>query len=177
MRARIDKVLAQTPLIDGHNDLPWEIRARFGGDLAKVDLSANTAALPVPAGSVSMMTDIPRLRRGHVGAQLWSVYVPVEVNGPLAVQETLEQIDLVKAMCARYSHDLAMAYSAADIMRLHRAHLIASWSDADLARVAGGNLLRVLSQAESVSARLRGQRSPSAATLEALDGPLKPAGR
>jgi membrane dipeptidase len=73
-----------------------------------------------------MMTDIPRLRRGHVGAQFWSVYIPVEVKGPQAVQETLEQIDLVKSMCARYPHDLAMAYGAADIIRLHRAHLIAS---------------------------------------------------
>jgi membrane dipeptidase len=123
---RIDRVLAQTPLVDGHNDLPWEIRERFGGDLAKVDLSANTAALPAPAGSPPMMTDIPRLRRGRVGAQFWSVFIPVEVKGPQAVQETLEQIDLVKAMCARYPHDLAMAYSAADIIRLHRAHLIAS---------------------------------------------------
>jgi membrane dipeptidase len=123
---RMDRVLAQTPLIDGHNDLPWEIRTRFGGDLAKIDLSSNTAALPAPAGSLPMMTDISRLRRGHVGAQFWSVYIPVEVKGPQAVQETLEQIDLVKAMCARYPHDLAMAYSAADIVRLHRAHLIAS---------------------------------------------------
>ena len=98
---RLDRVLTQTPLIDGHNDLPWEIRERFGGDLAKVDLSANTAALPAPSGSLPMMTDIPRLRRGRVGAQFWSVFIPVEMKGPQAVQATLEQIDLVKAMCAR----------------------------------------------------------------------------
>jgi membrane dipeptidase len=123
---RIERVLVQTPLIDGHNDLPWEIRERFGGDLARVDLSVNTAALPAPQGSPPLMTDIPRLRRGRVGAQFWSVFIPVEVKGPQAVQQTLEQIDLVKAMCARYPHDLAMAYSAADIIRLHRAHLVAS---------------------------------------------------
>jgi len=51
------------------------------------------------------------------------------------------------------------------------------WSDADLAKVAGGNLLRALAQAESVSARLRTARSPSRATLEALDGPARPVGR
>jgi membrane dipeptidase len=51
------------------------------------------------------------------------------------------------------------------------------WSDVDLGKVAGGNLLRVMSQAESVSARLRAERSPSRATLEALDGTAKPAGR
>jgi membrane dipeptidase len=124
--ARIERVLTQTPLIDGHNDLPWEIRERFASDLRKIDLSANTASLPAPAGSPALMTDIPRLRRGHVGAQFWSVFVPVEMKGAPAVQATFEQIDLVKTMCARYSHDLAMAYSAADIRRLHRAGLIAS---------------------------------------------------
>ena len=123
---RLDRVLTQTPLIDGHNDLPWEIRERFNSDLAKVDLAGNTAALPAPTGAPPLMTDIPRLRRGRVGAQFWSVFVPVEVKGPQAVQETLEQIDLVKVMCARYPHDLAMAYTAADIRRLHRAGLIAS---------------------------------------------------
>jgi len=123
---RVDKVLTQTPLVDGHNDLPWQIRERFGGDLTKVNLSANTAELPAPKGSPTLMTDIPRLRRGRVGAQFWSVFIPVEVKGPQAVQETLEQIDLVKAMSARYPRDLAMAYSAADIIRLHRAGLIGS---------------------------------------------------
>jgi membrane dipeptidase len=123
---RVARVLAQTPLVDGHNDLPWEIRERFGGDLSKLDLSVNTAALPAPAGGMPLMTDIPRLRRGQVGAQFWSVFIPVEVKGALAVQMTLEQIDLVKAMCARYPQDLAMAYSAADIVRLHKAHRVAS---------------------------------------------------
>jgi len=80
------------------------------------------------------MTDIPRLRRGRVGAQFWSVFVPVEMKGPQAVQATLEQIDLVKAMCARYPRDLAMAYSAADIRRLHKAGQIAS-----LVGVEGGH--------------------------------------
>jgi membrane dipeptidase len=123
---RVARVLSQTPLVDGHNDLPWEIRERFGGDLSKLDLSVDTAALPAPAGSPPLMTDIPRLRRGQVGAQFWSVFIPVEVKGPQAVQMTLEQIDLVKAMCARYPQDLAMAYTAADIVRLHKAHRVAA---------------------------------------------------
>ena len=123
---RIERILAQTPLIDGHNDLPWEIRERFGGDLTKIDLSQSTATLPAPAGSPPLMTDIPRLRAGHVGAQFWSVFIPVEVQGPAAVQMTIEQIDLVKQMCARYPHDLAMAYTEADIVRLHKAGRIAS---------------------------------------------------
>jgi membrane dipeptidase len=125
LQQRVERVLTQTPLIDGHNDLPWEIRERFGGDLSKIDLTAGSAALPAPAGSPPLMTDIARLRQGQVGAQFWSVFVPVEMKGPQAVQATLEQIDLVKVMCARYPNDLAMAYTAADIIRLHKAHRIA----------------------------------------------------
>ncbi len=123
---RIERILAQTPLIDGHNDLPWEIRSRFGGDLEKVDLSRSTVALPAPEGSPPLMTDIPRLRAGHVGAQFWSVWIPADTQGPQAVQMTIEQIDLVKQMCARYPKDLAMAYTAADIVRLHKSGRIAS---------------------------------------------------
>jgi membrane dipeptidase len=123
---RVERVLAQTPLIDGHNDLPWEIHARFGGDLARVDLSRSTAGLPAPAGSGPLMTDIPRLRSGRVGGQFWSVFIPVEVQGAEAVQMTIEQIDIVRQMCARYPQDLAMAYTAADVVRLHKAGKIAS---------------------------------------------------
>ncbi|HEV8019552.1 MAG TPA: dipeptidase [Steroidobacteraceae bacterium] len=122
----VERVLAQTPLIDGHNDLPWEIRERFGGDLSKVDLTASTAALAPPAGQAPLMTDIPRLRAGKVGAQFWSVYIPVAIKGPQAVQTTLEQIDLVKALCALYPRDLAMAYTAADIERVFATHRVAS---------------------------------------------------
>ena len=123
--ARVARVLAQTPLIDGHNDLPWEIRERFGGDLTKFDFRASTLTLPVPSGSVALMTDLPRLRAGQVGAQFWSVFVDPKVQGPEVVQETLEQIDLVKALCARYPEALGMAYGARDIERLHREHRIA----------------------------------------------------
>jgi membrane dipeptidase len=122
---RIARILAQTPLIDGHNDLPWEIRSRFGGDLGKVDLSRSTLGLPAPEGSPPLMTDIPRLRAGHVGAQFWSVWIPAETQGPTAVQMTVEQIDLVRQMCARYPQDLALAYTAADIVRLHKSGRIA----------------------------------------------------
>lgn len=123
---RVARVLTQTPLIDGHNDLPWEIRIRFGGNLGKLDLGRSTAGLPVNDGEPALMTDIPRLRAGMVGAQFWSVYIPVEVHGAAALEMTIEQIDLVKRMCARYPNDLAMAYTAADILRLHKAGKIAS---------------------------------------------------
>lgn len=128
VEARVARVLAATPLIDGHNDLPWEIRTRFAGDPAKIDLAADTSKLPLPAGDegAPLMTDIPRLRAGHVGGQFWSVWIPVSIKGPEAVQVTLEQIDLVKRMTARWPRDFAMAYTAADIRRIHKEGKIAS---------------------------------------------------
>ncbi len=113
-------MLAATPLIDGHNDLPWELRERFKGRLSAIDLSRDAARLPLAPGSVPLMTDIPRMRAGRIGGQFWSVWIPVEVKGPAAVEMTLEQIDLVKQMCARWPADLEMAYTAADVWRIHR---------------------------------------------------------
>ena len=150
--ARVERVLAATPLIDGHNDLPWEIRSRFKGELAAVDLMSDTSRLPFPPDSAALMTDIPRLRTGKVGGQFWSVWVPVDISGFEAVQTTLEQIDLVKRMCARYPDDLAMAYSAADTIRIHQSHKVAC-----LIGIEGGhqinNSLGVLRQMYAAGAR------------------------
>jgi len=118
---RVRKILDRVPLVDGHNDVPWQVRDRFHGQLAKLDLAADTGRLEPP-----MMTDIPRLRRGGMGGQFWSVYVPVEIAGPAAVEATLEQIDVVHRMVARYPETFAMAYTAADVRRLHREGKIAS---------------------------------------------------
>ncbi len=149
---RVAQVLAQTPLIDGHNDLPWELRERFKSDFANVDLGADTTHLAVSAGQTPLMTDIPRLRQGLVGAQFWSVWIPVNVQGFEAVQMTLEQIDLVKRMAAQYPKDFEMAYSAADIRRVHKAHRIAA-----LIGIEGGhqinNSLAVLRQMYDAGAR------------------------
>ncbi len=123
---RVDQILLRTPLIDGHNDLPWEIRDRFKNDLSAVDLKSDTRRLPFPADASPLMTDIPRMRAGHMGGQFWSVWIPSAMRGYETVQTTLEQMDLVKRMAARYPDDLEMAYSAADVRRIHQAHKIAS---------------------------------------------------
>src|SRR5262245_34222490 len=85
----VQKILRQTPLIDGHNDLPWKIRDKFQGRLDAIDVE-DTRGLDPP-----LHTDLARLRTGMVGAQFWSVYVPVEKTGGDAVRAVLEQIDLV----------------------------------------------------------------------------------
>jgi membrane dipeptidase len=151
-RHRVEQVLLHTPLIDGHNDLPWEIRDRFKGDLAAADLKLDTSHLPYPAGASPLMTDIPRLRAGDVGGQFWSVWIPSEMKGYQAVQITLEQMDLVKRMAARYPGDLEMAYTAADVRRIHQAHKVAS-----MIGIEGGhqinNSLAVLRQMYDAGAR------------------------
>jgi membrane dipeptidase len=123
---RVEQVLLRTPLIDGHNDLPWEIRERFKSDLAAVDLKADTQHLPYPPDGAPLMTDIPRMRAGLMGGQFWSVWIPSGMKGPEAVQTTLEQMDLVKRMAARYPGDFEMAYTAADVRRIHQSHRIAA---------------------------------------------------
>jgi membrane dipeptidase len=123
--ARVERVLKQTPLIDGHNDLPWEIRERNHGKWSAIDLKSDTSRLTPPPDGAPLMTDIPRLRAGHVGGQFWSVYIPATTKGFEAVQTTVEQIDLVKRMAARYPGDFEMAATAADVRRIHKAGKIA----------------------------------------------------
>jgi membrane dipeptidase len=149
---RAEQVLLRTPLMDGHNDLPWEIRDRFKSDLAAVDLKSDTTHLPFPDGASPLMTDIPRLHAGRMGGQFWSVWIPSDMKGYQAVQVTLEQIDLVKRMAARYPGDLEMAYTAADVRRIHQSHKIAS-----MIGIEGGhqinNSLAVLRQMYDAGAR------------------------
>jgi membrane dipeptidase len=102
-------LLDRHPLIDGHNDLPWALRQAGSLDPAKTDIAA-----PVEFTH----TDLPRLRAGGVGAQFWSVYVPAELQGEAAVTTTLEQIDLVRQLIARYPDALELALTSADVERI-----------------------------------------------------------
>ena len=118
---RVERVLTATPVIDGHNDLAWELRDKQGGAVETTDLAHDASALPHP-----LQTDIPRLRRGHVGAQFWSVWIPTDVAGPRAVELTLEQIDTVRRMIAAHPDTFEQARTAADVRRIEKAGRIAS---------------------------------------------------
>ena len=104
-------------LIDGHNDLPWELRDNDGPGFKNIDLTKTQK---------KFHTDIPRLKQGNVGAQFWSAWVPTS-HGPKgsAVKTTLEQIDIIHEMARRYPDTFEMAYGTDDILRVRKAGKIA----------------------------------------------------
>lgn len=116
--ARALNVLATTPLIDGHNDLPWEIRTNSA---APYDVDAYDLRTRTPG-----MTDIDRLRAGHAGAQFWSVYIPGDLTGMTMARAQAEQIDIAKRIIAKYPEIFVEARSAADIRRAFAEKKIAS---------------------------------------------------
>ena len=144
--ARVRRILRAVPLVDGHNDLPWRLREKVQGRLAALDIGRDTATHD------TLQTDLLRLRRGGVGAQFWSVYVPAEQKQVDAVVAVVAQIDLVHRMAQRYPRDLEIARTAADIERIHRGRRIAA-----LIGVEGGhcidNSLAVLRQLYALGAR------------------------
>jgi membrane dipeptidase len=118
---RIARVLAETPLIDGHNDFAEQLREKFGAKLWTTDFSG-AAGTPI----TQLQTDIERLHQGHLGAQFWSVWIPVSTTGAEAVRATLAQIDIIRGMVERYPQTFAMASTADDILRIHKGGHIAS---------------------------------------------------
>ena len=129
--ARAERVLRSTPLVDGHNDLPWTIResATAPGDVAAYDLRRTTPG----------HTDLARIRQGRLGAQFWSVYIPGEPTDPAYARSggvaslpgyarvQLEAIDIARQVIARYPDRLAPALAAADVAPAFRAGRVASF--------------------------------------------------
>jgi membrane dipeptidase len=124
---RAKRLLREVPVIDGHNDYPMAVREKANGDLDKFDIRQSQPGL---------MTDIARLKAGGVGGQFWSVYVPVEQRGADAVSATLDQIDIVHRMMAKYSSTFALALTADDVEKIQRQGKIAS-----LIGVEGGHCI------------------------------------
>ena len=114
---RARALLSEHPLVDGHNDLPWALRAAVGYDLRQLDLAVR---------GDRTHTDLVRLREGGVGAQFWSVYVPSSLPDEAAVRQTLEQVDFVHELVAEFPDDLGLALTADDVERVFGTGRIAS---------------------------------------------------
>lgn len=173
---RAERVLARAPVIDGHNDLAWELRtAEEAG--TPVDIAVPTDTLPSP-----LQTDIARLRRGRVGGQFWSVWNPPSVTGPRAVEMTLEQIDVVRRFIAANPRDLALATGAADMRRIARAGRVASLIGVEGGHQIDGRLsvlrqYRALGVAYMTLTHTRSLDWADASTDEARSGGLSAFGR
>jgi membrane dipeptidase len=116
--ARARRALRLTPLVDGHNDLPWRIRedtvAR--GDPERYDIRRTAPG----------HTDIPRLRRGMVGAQFWSIYIPGEIRDSGYARVQLEQFDIARRVIAKYPDVFAWTPTAASVRRAFAERKIGS---------------------------------------------------
>ena len=133
LEARVGKILKRTPLIDGHNDLPILYTVRAGGDLSKLPFRGNLEVIAKPTH-----TDLPRMRKGMVGAQFWSVFIPITkyAGEPGDTGKVLKQIDIVHRLVEENQSDLEIALTADDILRIHGEGKIAS-----LIGVEGGHAI------------------------------------
>jgi membrane dipeptidase len=127
---RIARLLETSPIVDGHNDLPWAMR------LANADIDNTDVASPLP----QFHTDLGRLDRGGVGAQWWSVYAPSTLPGDEALRTTIEQVHLVRRMAARYPDRLALAVNADDVAAALASGRLACLIGAEGGHSIGGTL-------------------------------------
>ncbi|XP_015178844.1 PREDICTED: dipeptidase 1-like [Polistes dominula] len=132
----VRQILTEVPLIDGHNDLPWNIRNFVHNQLADFDFDKDLRQVPPWSKSNWSQTDLVRLRQGMVGGQFWAAYVPCDSQHLNAVQLTLEQVDLIKRLIEKYSQQMQFAASSEEILEAHERGRIAS-----LIGVEGGHSL------------------------------------
>jgi len=127
--AAAEQLLRRVPLIDGHNDLAWAVRANESLSVADLDRL-----------QPSLQTDLVRLQKGRVGGQLWSVYVPCRFKGSDAVTVTFEQIEFVHRMIERYPSRLSLATSAAQVEDAFATGRVASLLGAEGGHCIGDSL-------------------------------------
>ncbi|MCB2072988.1 MAG: membrane dipeptidase [Novosphingobium sp.] len=151
-----DAALRAAPVWDGHNDVPIQLRGRFGNVISGFDFhdTTNTGSEEAEGSwkGRTMHTDLARLRTGRVGAQFWSVYVTAELPEPEAVQATIEQIDVTRRLIARYPGEMALALTADDVAKAMRRGRIASLMGMEGGHSIGSSLA-VLRQMYALGAR------------------------
>jgi membrane dipeptidase len=133
-QARIDRILKNTPLIDGHNDIAEQLAENYQRSVDGL-ASGTDRRQPHP-----LMTDMARLHQGRVGGQFWSVYIDGTITGDAAIRETIEEIDTVRRMIDAYPRDLELARTADDIVRIHKSGRVSSMIGVEGGRQIGGAL-------------------------------------
>jgi membrane dipeptidase len=135
----VPEVLRSSPLIDGHNDLLWELRDAREKEGAELDVGRPVERL---------QTDLPRLAEGCVGGQYWSVYVPSDLPPDQVVIQTLEQIDAVFALGRAHPDRLELARTADDVERIAAGGKVASMIGVEGGHSIGSSLgaLRILAR-------------------------------
>ena len=179
LRKRVSSVLKETPLIDGHNDLPMEYTNRVKGNLDQMPFTSDLSAIERPTH-----TDYPRMVKGMIGGQFWSVYIPITAYPGASgdVGRVLKQIDVVHRMITTYPDQLELALTANEIISAHHRGKIAS-----LMGIEGGhsieNSLANLRMLYRTGARYmtlthsKGLRWADSATDEERVGGLSPFGK
>ena len=107
MRARA--LLARSPVIDGHVDVPEQLLQRHRNQINGLDFVRLTGE-----ADKGTHTDLTRLKAGGYGGVFWSVYVPVELGPDEAVRATLDQIDVMRRLIDRYPARMMLAGTAAE---------------------------------------------------------------
>lgn len=120
------RIMKNTPVIDGHNDLPWQLLKRFNNQLQNPKADLNNLA--------DTHTNIPKLRAGYVGGQFWSAYTPCDTQNKDAVKRTMEQIDVIHRMCQKYPETFSCVTNSAGIRQAFLEGKVAS-----LVGVEGGH--------------------------------------
>ncbi|XP_045770572.1 uncharacterized protein LOC123871033 [Maniola jurtina] len=143
-----ERLLHDTPLVDGHNDLPWNIRKFLHNKIKDFRFDEDLRTISPWATSSWSHTDLPRLKQGRVAAQFWAAYVPCDAQHRDAVQLTFEQIDLIQRLTDKYHPQLTFCTSADDILSAHANHRLCSLVGVEGGHAIGGSLgiLRTLYQ-------------------------------
>ncbi|XP_006902923.1 PREDICTED: dipeptidase 1 [Elephantulus edwardii] len=112
------RIMQDTPVIDGHNDLPWQLLKMFNNQLQNKSADLNTLN--------NTHTNIEKLRAGRVGAQFWSAYTPCDTQNKDAVKRTLEQMDVVHRMCQLYPETFVCVTNSSGIRQAFQEGKVAS---------------------------------------------------
>ncbi|XP_065348601.1 dipeptidase 1-like isoform X1 [Cloeon dipterum] len=148
----VRRILKETPLIDGHNDFPWNLRSFLHNSFKELDFASDLRNIAPWSNTNWSHTDLPRMRSGLMGAQFWSAYVPCGARHLNAVQIALEQIDVIKRLADLYPSYLQLVTTAKEIEEVHRGGRIASLIGVEGGH-AMGNSLAVLRMFYDLGAR------------------------